>query len=353
MNPATPGPDPAASQSWPRRLSWIAVLVAGVIAYLLVLRTMVRTENPNFVPSLILLGSIVVPATVLVFAASGGRRVLVSPGLLTLVAVVGGVIGTVAAGSLEYDTLVRLRTVPMIFVGLIEESVKLILPVLVLIWVRIRRSSRVGAEAGVIIGVASGMGFATLETMGYGFTALLRSGNVGAVEATLLLRAILAPAGHVAWTGLASAAIWAIPDAPHRGRAVLRAVGVFFAVVLLHAAWDGFNNNWVRLVVGVGGFVALLIVIHRAHVGRRRRTPPAPSLPPGGWAPGQPYPPQAYPQQQHPQQLPPPAYPQQQYPQQQYPQQPYPQPYLQQPHPPAGQGWGDPGAGQAGEHRPG
>jgi hypothetical protein len=48
-----------------RRLSWLWVLLAGVGAYLLLLRTLLVTENPNFFPSLILLGSIVVPAAVL------------------------------------------------------------------------------------------------------------------------------------------------------------------------------------------------------------------------------------------------------------------------------------------------
>ena len=49
----------------------------------------------------------------------------------------------------------------MIMVGLIEEAAKLIVPLLVLIFSSTRRS-----RDGVIIGVASGMGFATLETMG-------------------------------------------------------------------------------------------------------------------------------------------------------------------------------------------
>ena len=66
----------------------------------------------------------------------------------------------------------------------------------------------------MIIGVASGMGFATLETMGYGFSALLSSGNLAEVDQTLLLRALLSPAGHVAWTGLTAAALWSIPASP-------------------------------------------------------------------------------------------------------------------------------------------
>ena len=242
------------------RLAWLWVLVVGVVSYLLVLRTLVATQNLNFVPSLILLGSIVVPASVLVFAASSGRQVIVPSGLIALVAVLGGVIGTVAAGTLEYDALHRLGALPMIMVGLIEESAKLIVPLLVLLLTR-HRSPR----AGVIIGVASGMGFATLETMGYGFSALLSSGKLAAVEQTLLLRALLSPAGHVAWTGLTAAALWAVASSPRRARAVVRLVGVFVAAVLLHAAWDGFDNLWVHLVVGGVSFTALLVMIRRAH----------------------------------------------------------------------------------------
>ena len=242
------------------RLSWTAVLVVGVAAYLLVLRTLVGTENLNFVPSLLLLGSAVVPATVLTFAATGGRRVVVGAGLLALVAIVGGIIGTVAAGTLEYDTLQRLGTVPMLFVGLIEESAKLIVPLAVLLFVRHR-----DPRAGVVIGVASGMGFATLETMGYGFNALLSSRSLAAVDQTLLLRALLSPAGHVAWTGLTTAALWAIASSAHKGRAVVRALLTFLAAVLLHAAWDGFNSLIVHVLVGGLSVVALLIAIRRAH----------------------------------------------------------------------------------------
>lgn len=109
------------------------------------------------------------------------------------------------------------------------------------------------------------MGFATLETMGYGFSVLLAGGNVAAVDETLLLRALLSPAGHVAWTGLTTAALWAVPSSRHKGLATLRAVGVFLAAVLLHAAWDGFNSLWVHVVVGTISFVALLLTIRAAH----------------------------------------------------------------------------------------
>jgi len=243
-----------------RRFAWVGVLILGVLAYVLVLRTLIRTENPNFVPSLILLGSIVVPVTVLVFAASGGRRIVVPTGMVVFTAIAGGVIGTAAAGTVEFDTLHTLGALPMILVGLIEESVKLIVPLLLLIFVR-----RPDPRAGVIIGVASGMGFATLETMGYGFTALLNQGSLAAVNQTLLLRALLSPAGHVAWTGLTVAAIWRIPTAARKGRALGLAVLAFVAAVLLHAAWDGFNSVIVHIIVGGLSVTVLLIMIQRAH----------------------------------------------------------------------------------------
>lgn len=254
----TANPADDVGRSRVQRLSWIAVLVLGVAAYLLVLRTAVATENINFVPSLLLLGSAIVPGAVLVFAATGGRGIVVSSGLIALVAVLGGIIGTVAAGTLEYDALVRLKVLPILLVGLIEEAAKLVVPLVVLLVGRYR-----GPAAGVVIGVASGMGFATLETMGYGFTALLKSGSLAALDSTLLLRALLSPAGHVAWTGMTAAAMFAIVTSAPRGRAVLRFVLTFLGAVLLHAAWDGSNSLIVHVVVAVLSITGLLVVIHR------------------------------------------------------------------------------------------
>ena len=267
--PPADAPDaPEPGRTRLHRLSWVAVLVLGVVAYVVVLRTAVATQNINFIPSLLLLGSAVVPGTVLTFAATGGRRIVVSSGLLALVAVLGGIIGTVAAGTLEYDALRRLGALPMLFVGLIEESAKLVVPILVLLISRYR-----GAAAGVVIGVASGMGFATLETMGYGFTALLKSGSLAALDSTLLLRALLSPAGHVAWTGVTAAALFAIATSTHRGRAALRFVLTYVGAVLLHAAWDGSNNLIVHVVVAVVSVAGLLVVIHRTRRSPGTRAP--------------------------------------------------------------------------------
>ena len=144
------------------RLSWLWVLLAGIVAYLLLLRTLVATQNPNFLPSLILFGSMVVPATVLTFATTGGRRrIRVNAGTVAFTAIAGGILGTVAAGTLEYDALRALDVLPMIMVAPIEETSKIVVPTAVFLFNR-----RLQWPGAAVLGVASGTGFATLETMG-------------------------------------------------------------------------------------------------------------------------------------------------------------------------------------------
>ena len=52
------------------RLAPVIVLVVGACSYLLVLHALLATDNVNFVPALLLLGSAVVPAAVLTFVAA-------------------------------------------------------------------------------------------------------------------------------------------------------------------------------------------------------------------------------------------------------------------------------------------
>ena len=245
-----------------RRWAWLGVLVVGLALYLAVLRTLVRTQNPNFVPALILLGATVVPLAFLTFAQARTGRWQVPSAALAVSAFFGGVIGTVVAGTLEYDTLRGLHTLPMVLVALIEESAKLIIPVVLLFLVLARHRRRLPSD-GLVIGVAAGMGFAALETMGYGFSALLSSqGNIGAVEQTLFIRGLTAPAGHTAWTGLTTGALWALLAAPS-GRRFLIFLGTFAGAVALHTAWDTFGSTIAFVVLGVISLGWLFWSLHR------------------------------------------------------------------------------------------
>lgn len=249
-----------------RRFAWVGTLVAGVATYVVVLSVMVSTQNLNFFPSLLLVGAITVPLSVLIFALTGGRTNPPGGWVVAATAISGGVIGTITAGVLEYRAGERLGAGSMLLVGFIEEAAKLVVPVVVLVLTRPR-----DPRAGVVIGIASGMGFAVLETMGYGFQELLRARSVAAVDEELLLRALLSPAGHVAWTGLTVAMLWRIPSAGRKGRAVGALVGAYLLAVLLHTLWDNSSALAVHVVVVVVSVTLLLVLVHRVHSLHQRR----------------------------------------------------------------------------------
>lgn len=254
------------------RWAWVLVLVVGLGLFELVRRVVLATENPNLVPSLILLGAVVGPATFVVFV--WGRRLSfgVDPVLVGLVAVVGGVVGVVTAGSLEYDVLKDLGPLQMVGVGVIEETCKLLGPAVLLLFVTDKRTA-----TGLLLGVASGAGFAALETMGYALVAFLKSqGNIGAVDQTLLLRGVLSPATHMAWTGLTAAALWAAARRRGRSRAVGRFVAVFIVAVALHATWDSLGTPIAYIVLaavslGLLWYTAHRMARYRSAYGRRAR----------------------------------------------------------------------------------
>jgi protease PrsW len=229
-----------------RRWAWLAVLVGGLVLFEIVRRVLLETQNPNLIPSLILLGATVAPAAFVAFVRSRRLPYGIDGGTIAVVAALGGLIGVVTAGLLEYDTLRRLGVLPLVAVGLIEEASKLIVPVVLLLVVR----RHMHPADGLLVGVASGAGFAALETMGYAFVALLASkGDVGTVENVLLLRGLASPAAHMAWTGITAAALWYAAVRGWKGSATLRFIAVFALAVALHTTWDSAGRIEVYLVV--------------------------------------------------------------------------------------------------------
>jgi len=220
------------------RKGWFHTLVVGSALFIFLAWVLRNTDSSSYVPTLIVLGAFVVPVSFVmyVYDREPGRDIPVSA--VTLCFVGGGAIGVVLAGSLEYATLRGLGVPQMFGVGLIEESAKLVFP----LGVYLRGRYRSEAD-GLIFGVASGMGFAALESIGYGFRAFtLSHGSIGTVEATLLVRGLMSPAGHAAWTGLVCAVAWR--ERERAGRPVVNAwvVAAFGVAALLHALWDTFNT---------------------------------------------------------------------------------------------------------------
>jgi RsiW-degrading membrane proteinase PrsW (M82 family) len=250
-----------------RRWTWLPVLGVGGGLFEYVRHGIVTTGNPNLVPSLILLGAAVIPAAFVVFVA--GQRLVfgVSGGAVALTALVGGIIGVVTAGTLEYGTLRHLGVVPMVAVGLIEEFAKLIIPAAMLLLIRRNRHP----ADGLLLGVACGAGFAVLETMGYAFVVLIQShGDLAVVDNVLFVRGLLSPAAHMAWTGLAAAALWRAAVLRWRGNALGRFLLAYVVVVVLHTAWDSADSTSVYFVLSAVSLVLLTVTSHRLAAAHRR-----------------------------------------------------------------------------------
>lgn len=248
----------------PLQSSWLRTIIGGSAIYALVTVAAESTQNIHLLPVVLVLGALLVPVTFVVYLF---ERLSVPPSTLPTLAVcfwAGGSVGVAAAGFLEYQTLRDLGTLPMLAVGVIEESVKLALP----LWLLLRGRFRSPA-AGLLFGVASGMGFAALETMGYGLVALIQSrGQIGPTEEVLLIRGLLSPVGHAAWTGLVCAALW------RRPLSWPTVAAAFMTAVALHALWDSTDSTVVHVAVGTLSGALLAAQIRQFRLARPRLTQP-------------------------------------------------------------------------------
>ena len=253
---------------------WLQVLGGGVILFFAAEQGLKFTGNLNLIPTVILVGAFVVPMAFVSYFFSAERRMDrkihgdISLPLVTTCFFVGGAIGVVAAGVLEYSTLSAMSVGTLLGVAIIEEAAKLIVPVLVFLFSRYRSQAD-----GLLFGVATGMGFAALETMGYGMVAFIKSqGDVGVLQEVLLVRGLVSPLGHAAWTGLVCSVLWGARQ--RTGRSLTSSVlTAFMAAVFLHAAWDivGTFSSTALTYVGyavIGGF-SLALIIRQLSVARR------------------------------------------------------------------------------------
>ncbi|MDQ3886645.1 MAG: PrsW family intramembrane metalloprotease [Actinomycetota bacterium] len=220
----------------PRR-TWLRIFLTGLALWLLTVVVTFLTGNANLVPTLVLLGSFLVPVTFVVWAFSRRHSSQITAELLFSTFVTGGILGVLAASVLESYLL---RPSPLLFVGvgLIEEAVKLSALVILT-----KRLAHKYVRDGLILGAAVGFGFAAFESAGYAFTALftVRGLSLTDLVQTEILRGLLAPVGHGLWTAILGGVLFSTSSGTHfrlTGRLVLSYLGVS----LLHALWDSTHS---------------------------------------------------------------------------------------------------------------
>jgi RsiW-degrading membrane proteinase PrsW (M82 family) len=263
------------------RQRWFQIFTGGLLLFIAIEEAFRITGNPNYFPTVILLGALLVPVSFVAYVWDKIPAKEISLSCLLTCFLGGGVVGLIAAGLIEYQTIQKMGIPMLLMVGLVEEGAKLIFPM-----VQYVRGKYHTEADGLLFGVASGMGFAALETMGYGMVAFLQSGgSITALEETLLIRGLLSPAGHAAWTGFVCAVIWREQERNRHGLSFLLIISSFILAIVLHTLWDmvnsiGSNINHGLIIVIAGNVViagvSLWLLIWRMRDAIRYDTPTAP-----------------------------------------------------------------------------
>jgi RsiW-degrading membrane proteinase PrsW (M82 family) len=213
--------------------SWWRVLLIGLVFYAVGLGVLALTSNPNLFPTVVMVGSFLVPVSYVSFFYERRHLSKITMPTTAMSLIYGGLLGVIAASILEPILIRRLDFATAFEIGMIEEFVK-ILGVLV-----VARRRRHDSEIdGIILGAAAGMGFAALESSGYAFSAFLSSnGNLSTTVGVTLLRGLFSPLGHGTWTAILAAVLFRESSAG-RFRLNLKVVGAYLTVVILHGLWD-------------------------------------------------------------------------------------------------------------------
>ena len=249
-------PEPLVLPTPEKENSWKSVLFVGMLFYVLGIAVLSITRNIKLFPSVIMVGSFLVPITYVVYIYE--RRLLTQLALpaIALSFFYGGMLGAYAASLLEPLFIRRLTFGSAFEVGLIEEAAKII-GVLVIALHR-RHTSEMN---GLILGAAAGMGFASVESTGYAFQAFMNShGSLSQTVGITFFRALVAPFGHGTWTAILAAVLFR-ESAPRRFRLDLPVVGAYLLVAGLHGLWDGLPGTLMALAVPAFGVLSVQIMV--------------------------------------------------------------------------------------------
>ena len=216
---------------WPRPRVWWRILLAALATYLLLKIGITQFKNHYFLPGLIVIGSFVVPLSVVVFFYEMNSPRNVSFFQVGMMMLLGGAVALIVTMVL-FEIVPGHGTgklVPALLTGVVEETSKALALMIVLRNVRWRWQLN-----GLLFGAAVGAGFAGFESAGYAMSS-------SDLFQSIRLRALLSPGGHVIWTALIGAALWQVRGTkPFEWKMFLHPIVVqrWIVAVVLHGLWD-------------------------------------------------------------------------------------------------------------------
>lgn len=264
------------STNWPRPWLYSRVAIVLFAAFYLLLLCWTGFKNPNVIPDIIFIGSLIMPLSVLVFFFEINAPRNISIFQTIMMFLVGGCASLLVTLILfELVPVGQLDFIGAILVGIIEELGKLIITVFF-----IKKTRCKYILNGLLVGSSIGAGFAAFESAGYAFRFFLQ-GLLGAGGSTagydkmmsvIYTRALLAPGGHVAWAGMAGAALMIVLAGNEYNKDALKSkrfISLFSLGVIMHAIWDmpignilKINFPIVPIILTVLAWIVIIVFIH-------------------------------------------------------------------------------------------
>jgi len=258
--------------------AWWAVFLIGLVMWAAAFAVARVTRNVILLPTIVLLGSFLVPVTGVIWYLDHDPSPALSPRRILVAFIIAGTFGVLGASLLEY-WLVSAGVLGALEVGLIEEAVKAIFIVVVALGIR-----SFHVRDGMVLGATVGFGFAALESSGYALASLfvVQGGqlylSLNSVVVTELIRGVLSPFGHGMWSAILGGAIFAAAARHGRLRLSATVLVAYLAVSVLHGAFDSINGIEGYVVVSLIGLVPLVWLWRRGGGGGvLPRHRPAPS----------------------------------------------------------------------------
>jgi protease PrsW len=245
---------------------WWFVFFIGLLLWGATIAVARLTHNVILLPTIVLLGSFLVPITAVVWYLDHDPSPELSPRRIVTAFLIGGTLGVLGASLLEY-WLVRAGLIGAFEVGLIEEFVKGVFIVVIALGIH-----RFHIRDGMVLGSTVGFGFAALESSGYALASLfVVQGNqlvlsLNSVIFTELVRGVLAPFGHGMWSAILGAAIFAA--ARRRGmRLTWGVLGTYLLISALHGTFDLMSSILSVIVVSLLGLIPFIWLWRRGDAG--------------------------------------------------------------------------------------
>ena len=140
---------PVESKKPHRANTWIKTFITGLILFILSGILLIATQNPNLFPTVVMIGSFLVPITYVTFFYERKHLSKLSMPTTFISFVYGGILGVLAASLLEPLFIHRFNFDSTMEVGLIEEFAKIL--AVILIAYRLKEKTEMN---GLILGAA-------------------------------------------------------------------------------------------------------------------------------------------------------------------------------------------------------